>query len=225
MRILGSNILCPLCFNTQIVMFCGFVIFFIVWTSSGPRSNPSHWHCSGHTIARLIGEKNALSNQQPSSIWVQGSIGLTAHCVDVHNGSKATSALKFGRAPLWWLYYYQSTIAFVIILWMILLSTYMHLCCFGKGLLFAAWGICNPWYDSFVGCEWNPRWGTFDWKEFCESQAYSIGWMILNMAMMLKQHEHLGYVIGSMILISIIQWLFVWGVTMMDITTDGFGFM
>ena len=84
-----------------------------------------------------------------------------------------------------------------------------------------------------MGRELNPRWGSFDWKEFCELRPGLIGWMLLNAAMMLKQYERLGYVTGSMILVNVFQGLYVWDaqyqeraiLTTMDITTDGVGFM
>ena len=53
------------------------------------------------------------------------------------------------------------------------------------------------------------------------------------MGMMAKQQEKMGYVSGSMILVNIFQFIYVWDalyqeraiLTTMDITTDGFGFM
>lgn len=144
------------------------------------------------------------------------------------------SALVFGRAPLTWLYDHYSTLAFVTILWTVLLSTYLYFKSFKKGLLLAVGGNSgNHFYDYFLGRELNPRWGSFDWKEFCELRPGLIGWMLLNIGMMSKQYEKLGYVTGSMILINIFQGLYVWDaqyqersiLTTMDITTDGFGFM
>lgn len=144
------------------------------------------------------------------------------------------SVLVFGRAPLTWLYDHYSTLAFVTILWTILLSTYLYIKSFQKGLLLAVGGNSgNHFYDYFLGRELNPRWGSFDWKEFCELRPGLVGWMLLNIGMMSKQYEKLGYVTGSMILINIFQGLYVWDaqfqeraiLTTMDITTDGFGFM
>lgn len=144
------------------------------------------------------------------------------------------SVLVFGRAPMTWLYDHHSTLAFVTILWTVLLSTYLYVKSFRGGLLLAVGGDSgNPFYDYFLGRELNPRWGSFDWKEFCELRPGLIGWMLLNLAMMSKQYELLGYVTGSMILVNIFQGLYVWDalyqeraiLTTMDITTDGFGFM
>jgi delta14-sterol reductase/lamin-B receptor len=84
-----------------------------------------------------------------------------------------------------------------------------------------------------MGRELNPRWGSFDWKEFCELRPGLIGWMLLNISCMVQQQAKLGYVSGSMMLINIFQGFYVWDalyqeraiVTTMDITTDGFGYM
>ena len=154
--------------------------------------------------------------------------------IQTEGGEDTKSVLVFGRAPMTWLYDNYSTLAFVTIVWTILLSTYLYIKSFGKGLLLAVGGDSgNPFYDYFMGRELNPRWGTFDWKEFCELRPGLIGWMLLNLGMMSKQYEELGYVTGSMILINIFQGIYVWDalyqeraiLTTMDITTDGFGFM
>jgi len=154
--------------------------------------------------------------------------------IQTEGDEETKSVLVFGRAPMTWLYDNYSTLAFVTILWTILLSTYLYIKSFGKGLLLAVGGDSgNPFYDYFMGRELNPRWGSFDWKEFCELRPGLIGWMLLNLGMMSKQYEKLGYVTGSMILINIFQGIYVWDaqyqeraiLTTMDITTDGFGFM
>lgn len=155
--------------------------------------------------------------------------------IDIDHGGK--SVLAFGRAPVTWLYDHYSTLAFVTILWTILLSAYLYVkSFFGKGVLLAVGGNSgNPFYDFFLGRELNPRClgSTFDWKEFCELRPGLIGWMLLDLAMLSKQYDRMGYVSGSMILINIFQGIYVWDalyqeraiLTTMDITTDGFGFM
>lgn len=154
--------------------------------------------------------------------------------IDVRVSEEVASVLVFGRAPLAWLYDRYSELAFVTIAWSLLLSACLYAASFRKGLLLAVGGDSgNPVYDFFMGRELNPRWGSFDWKEFCELRPGLVGWMILNLAMLSKQYERLGYVTGSMILINVFQGLYVWDalyqeraiLTTMDITTDGFGFM
>jgi delta14-sterol reductase len=86
-----------------------------------------------------------------------------------------------------------------------------------------------------MGWELNPRslGGTFDWKEFCELRPGLMGWAVLNMAMLARQCEHLGYVTGLMMLVNVFQGAYVWDVlyqerailTTMDVTMDGFGYM
>lgn len=142
--------------------------------------------------------------------------------------------VQFGRAPLTLLYQYYTELALATIVICSGLSVYLYVRSFKADLLLADGGNSgNHYYDFFIGRELNPRWGSFDWKEFCELRPGLIGWALLNMAMMSQQHEKLGYVSGSMVLLNIFQFLYVWDalyqeraiLTTMDITTDGFGFM
>lgn len=88
-------------------------------------------------------------------------------------------------------------------------------------------------YDFFIGRELNPRIGPVDLKFFCELRPGLIGWVILNLGMLSKQKETLGYVSAPMIMVNVFQGLYVWDglyfeqaiLTTMDITTEGFGFM
>jgi delta14-sterol reductase/lamin-B receptor len=162
--------------------------------------------------------------------------------------SASVVVLTFGKAPLTWLYDHYTLLAFVTIIYALGLSTYLYIKSYSYEInstttgskkvpvLLATGGNSgNVIYDYFMGRELNPRsiYGTFDWKEFCELRPGLIGWCILNMAMLSKQYNKLGYVTGSMILINIFQGLYVWDalyqeraiLTTMDITTDGCGYM
>lgn len=148
--------------------------------------------------------------------------------------------LQFTMAPLHLLYDYYGDLALAAIAWCSLLSLYLYRKSFvnvtsSQELHILAKGgdSGNPIYDFYIGRELNPRWGSFDWKEFCELRPGLIGWAVLNMAFVVVQKEKLGYVSGSMILVNVFQGLYVWDalyqeraiLTTMDITTDGFGFM
>ncbi len=143
--------------------------------------------------------------------------------------------LQFGMAPLHLLYEYYGDLALASIVWCTIISIYLYAKSFSsKDNILAKGGDSGiAIYDFYMGRELNPRIGSFDWKEFCELRPGLIGWMILNMAFLVEQKEKLGYVSGSMILITIFQGLYVWDalyqeraiLTTMDITTDGFGFM
>ena len=234
---INSTVLCPSCLDSQTIISCAFVV--LTWFGFQvflERSLPGEI-VLGAPLPDGSGKRLPYRINGHLAFWVTLlvlDVGWP-HWVNVQNDDKKiSSALVFGKAPLSLLYDYHSTLAFVTILWTILLSSYLYLKSYGKGLLLAAGGNSgNPFYDFFMGRELNPRWGTFDWKEFCELRPGLIGWMILNAAMMMKQYERLGYVTGSMILINIFQGLYVWDalyqeraiLTTMDITTDGFGFM
>ncbi|NXK27535.1 LBR protein, partial [Arenaria interpres] len=90
-------------------------------------------------------------------------------------------------------------------------------------------------YDFFIGHELNPRIGSFDLKYFCELRPGLIGWVVINLAMLLaemKIHNQSTPSL-SMVLVNSFQLLYVvdalWNeeavLTTMDITHDGFGFM
>lgn len=116
------------------------------------------------------------------------------------------------------------------------LSVALYLASLRKGAKLASAGGAigqNVVYDFFIGRELNPRIGPIDLKFFCELRPGLIGWTVLNLGMLCKQRETLGYVSGPMVLINLFQGLYVWDsvfyeraiLTTMDITTEGFGFM
>ncbi|XP_064407807.1 delta(14)-sterol reductase TM7SF2 [Latimeria chalumnae] len=91
----------------------------------------------------------------------------------------------------------------------------------------------NPIYDFFIGHELNPRIGSFDLKYFCELRPGLIGWVVINLSMLIKEMELRGSPSLAMILVNAFQLLYVvdalWNeeavLTTMDIVHDGFGFM
>lgn len=90
----------------------------------------------------------------------------------------------------------------------------------------------NFFYDFWIGRELNPRTGPLDWKLMCELRPGLIGWSVLNWAFVLKSLER-GTFTPSIAFIALLEsfyvldglWLEVGNLTMMDIVTDGFGFM
>uniref|UniRef100_F7ID02 Delta(14)-sterol reductase LBR n=2 Tax=Callithrix jacchus TaxID=9483 RepID=F7ID02_CALJA len=93
----------------------------------------------------------------------------------------------------------------------------------------------NAVYDFFIGRELNPRIGTFDLKYFCELRPGLIGWVVINLVMLLAEMKIQSRAVPSlaMILVNSFQLLYVvdalWNeeavLTTMDIIHDGFGFM
>lgn len=145
-----------------------------------------------------------------------------------------SQTMQFGMAPLTVLYDLYAELAFATILLCFGLSLYLYLSSFqGDRILAEGGNSGNAVYDYFIGRELNPRIGSFDWKEFCELRPGLIFWVLLNISCMIKQHNNIGYVSGSMVLINVFQGIYVWDalyqeraiLTTMDITTDGFGYM
>lgn len=93
----------------------------------------------------------------------------------------------------------------------------------------------NVVYDFFIGRELNPRIGAFDLKYFCELRPGLIGWVVVNLVMLLAEMKVQGRGTPSlaMVLVNSFQLLYVvdalWNeealLTTMDIIHDGFGFM
>uniref|UniRef100_A0A673UVQ3 Delta(14)-sterol reductase TM7SF2 n=1 Tax=Suricata suricatta TaxID=37032 RepID=A0A673UVQ3_SURSU len=91
----------------------------------------------------------------------------------------------------------------------------------------------NPIYDFFLGRELNPRICSFDFKYFCELRPGLIGWVLINLALLMQEAELRGSPSLAMWLVNGFQLLYVgdalWHeeavLTTMDITHDGFGFM
>ncbi|XP_076971875.1 delta(14)-sterol reductase TM7SF2 isoform X1 [Tamandua tetradactyla] len=113
-----------------------------------------------------------------------------------------------------------------------------------KSLVAPAWALApggnsgNPIYDFFLGRELNPQAGFLDIKYFCELRPGLIGWVLINLSLLMQEVELRGSPSLAMCLVNGFQLLYVgdalWHealslqeaiLTTMDITHDGFGFM
>ncbi|KAF1844659.1 sterol C-14 reductase-like protein [Cucurbitaria berberidis CBS 394.84] len=96
----------------------------------------------------------------------------------------------------------------------------------------------NMLYDWFIGRELNPRvvfpiFGEVDIKAWCELRPGMLGWIILDLAFIMKQYRNFGRVTDSIILITIAQTVYTFDalfmepaiLTTIDIIADGFGMM
>ncbi|KAF2826282.1 ERG4/ERG24 ergosterol biosynthesis protein [Ophiobolus disseminans] len=96
----------------------------------------------------------------------------------------------------------------------------------------------NLLYDWFIGRELNPRvtlpiFGEVDIKAWCELRPGMLGWIIMDLAFIMKQYRNYGRVTDSIILITIAQSVYTLDslymepaiLTTMDIIQDGFGMM
>ncbi|KAF5863648.1 erg24, C-14 sterol reductase [Aspergillus alliaceus] len=93
-------------------------------------------------------------------------------------------------------------------------------------------------YDFYIGRELNPRvtlpfFGEVDIKTWCEMRPGLTGWILLDLAFIAKQYRTYGFISDSIIFTTFVQAFYVFDgqrnepgiLTMIDITTDGFGFM
>ena len=96
----------------------------------------------------------------------------------------------------------------------------------------------NSTYDFYIGRELNPRvtlpfFGEIDIKTWCEVRPGLTGWILLDLAFIAKQYRSYGYVSDSIIFTTCVQAFYVLDaqymesgiLTMIDITSDGMGFM
>lgn len=96
----------------------------------------------------------------------------------------------------------------------------------------------NLIYDFFIGRELNPRvtlplFGEIDVKAWLEMRPGLTGWALLDLAFIAQQYRNYGYISDSIIIVAAVQSYYVLegqfaeaGILgMMDITTDGLGFM
>uniref|UniRef100_A0A5F9CSE5 Delta(14)-sterol reductase TM7SF2 n=1 Tax=Oryctolagus cuniculus TaxID=9986 RepID=A0A5F9CSE5_RABIT len=67
----------------------------------------------------------------------------------------------------------------------------------------------NPIYDFFLGRELNPRIYSFDFKYFCELRPGLIGWVLINLALLLQEAELRGSPSLAMWLVNGFQLLYV----------------
>ncbi|QBM86809.1 Delta(14)-sterol reductase [Metschnikowia aff. pulcherrima] len=91
----------------------------------------------------------------------------------------------------------------------------------------------NPIYDWFIGRELNPRIGAWDIKLFCELRPGMLLLFLINLSCAHNQYQTTGKVTDAMILVNFLQAFYIFDgvlneegcLTMIDIATDGFGFM
>jgi delta14-sterol reductase len=229
--VLGNPVLCPSCQTVTILLKCasGLLLWF-GWCVLCERCLP----CELVEGAPVNGDKAHKLKYRINghlTFWVT----LVATQVGWPTWHIESGTLQFGPMPLNELLYANyAPLALMATLLCTGLSAYLYLVSFQGDKILADGGNSGyATYDFFIGRELNPRWGTFDWKEFCELRPGLIGWMLLNMACLQEQYHQLGYVTGSMMLINLFQGIYVWDavyqeraiLTTMDITTDGFGFM
>ena len=154
-------------------------------------------------------------------------------------------ALTDGQLPeLQFLYDNHVDLAIITILFSVFFSTYLYIASFvpligknGKGtkekLLALGGNSGNPFYDWFIGRELNPRLGPVDLKMFSELRPGMLLWLLINLSCLHHYYLQHGKINDALLLINALQGFYIFDgvlneegvLTMMDITTDGFGFM
>lgn len=158
-------------------------------------------------------------------------------------GARLCTSEGYYLPELQFLYENQLKLTLVSIVFSVFLSTFLYVYSFiplrkenGLGtkerILAIPGNTGNPFYDWFMGRELNPRVGPWDLKLFCELKPGMLLWLLLNLSCLHHQYHH-HKVSDSMVIENILQgWYIFKGLrneegllSMLDITTDGFGFM
>lgn len=153
--------------------------------------------------------------------------------------------LTQGQLPeLQFLYDNHVDLCIVTILYAFLLSVYVYVTSFfpllGKNghntkerILALGGNTGNPIYDWFIGRELNPRLGPLDIKLFCELRPGMLLWLLINLSCLHHQYLKTGELNNALLVVNLLQGFYIFDgilneegcLTMMDITTDGFGYM
>lgn len=153
--------------------------------------------------------------------------------------------LTDGEMPeLQFLYNNHVELSIITIFFAALLSTYCYIASFiplvnknGVGskekILALGGNTGSPIYDWFIGRELNPRLGPLDIKMFCELRPGMLLWLLINLSCLHHHYLKTGEINNALVLVNILQGFYIFDgvlneegvLTMMDITTDGFGFM
>lgn len=145
---------------------------------------------------------------------------------------------------LQFIYDNQLKLTLVTIIFSFLLSVFVYVCsfiplkkqnnaCTKERILSINGNSGNIIYDWFIGRELNPRIGSWDIKLFCELRPGMLLWFLINLSCMHNQYHKLHKITDSLLLVNFLQAFYVFDgvlneegvLSMMDITTDGFGFM
>ncbi|ESX01446.1 hypothetical protein KL918_004189 [Ogataea parapolymorpha] len=141
---------------------------------------------------------------------------------------------------------YDNFLPLMVVSWefSLILSTFVYLCSYfplrrpnGAGtyerILAEGGNSKNVVFDWFIGRELNPRIGPWDIKLFCELRPGMLLWLLIDLSCVQKQYLETGTVANSLLFVVAMQSFYIFDgvlneegvLSMMDITTDGFGFM
>lgn len=153
--------------------------------------------------------------------------------------------LTQGQLPeLQFLYDNHVDLCIITILFALLLSIYCYVASFvpqfrknglktNEKILALGGNTGNPIYDWFIGRELNPRLGPLDIKMFCELRPGMLLWLLINLSCLHHHYLKTGELNNALLMVNLLQGFYIFDgvlneegvLTMMDITTDGFGFM
>lgn len=153
--------------------------------------------------------------------------------------------LTGGQLPeLQYLYEHQTDFCIIVVIFSFIMSVFLYMASFfpltgenGTGtkerILSVSGNTGNVIYDWFIGRELNPRVGPLDLKMFCELRPGLLLWCLINISCLHHYYLETGKINNAILFVTLAQGFYVFDgvlneegvLTMMDITTDGFGYM
>lgn len=195
------------------------------------------WFFSLVLLDRIVPGKSVQGTKLRDGSHLQYSFNGTIVVVILFTTLAARAIqTQFALPELQFVYDHLLEIANVAIVSSFILALYVYIVSFlhkKEPILAEGGNTGNPIYDWFIGRELNPRIGSFDIKLFCEMRPGLLLWVVINLAMLHHQWLKYGTVSDSMVLVCMFQVYYVVEgtfyetglISMMDITTDGFGYM
>lgn len=157
---------------------------------------------------------------------------------------RALASPTYFVPELQFLYDHQLQLIMITIIFSYLMAFFVYFCSFiplrkpnGSGtterILSINGNSGNVIYDWFIGRELNPRIGALDLKLYNELRPGMLLLLLINLSCIHNQYHTTGKVSDSIILVNFLQAFYIFDgvlneegcLTMMDIATDGFGFM
>ncbi|KAJ2918430.1 hypothetical protein MD484_g1922, partial [Candolleomyces efflorescens] len=179
--------------------------------------------------------------------WVDGTVLRTGGTIKYKINAFSTYLLTMGivtgliyrDGPQSFTFIYEKWVGFVTaaVLMSIFQANLCYLASFRPGAILALGGNSgNIIYDWYIGRELNPAIGSFDLKTFNEIRPGLILWALLDISMLCEQAVRRGRFANATDSMWVVFTFHMWYIvdclynepgifTMMDITTDGFGFM
>jgi len=201
------------------------------------------WEAAGYYLAFLGAQillHLVLPGKRGQGVTLKDKSQLTYKFTGMYNLAVTLAVVYyFGfyrkSLHLAWIYENFLPLLTAAVLFSMLLSTVLYFASHRSEEVVTAEGGTTPsgFYNFFIGRELNPRIRSFDIKHFIELYPGLIGWLVIDLGMVVKQQQRLGGVTPALGMVTLFHFIYVvdalWMepaiLTTMDIAQEGLGFM